>query len=84
MERGDDMPELRDYERDDLIIQMADAMIEYDWRLLDIVSNFGYALTTVHRWITDDLRFIDDDKFIQCKHIIERHKHDRMPRGGRY
>jgi hypothetical protein len=78
------MSGLCDYERDDLIVQMADAMIVYDWRILDIVSNFGYARTTVHRWLTNDLRFIDDDKFIQCKRIIERHKHDKMPRGGRY
>lgn len=73
-----------EWERNDLIIQMADAMIEYDWRLLDIVSNFGYSLTTVYRWIVKELKFIDDDKYVQCRHILDRHKHERMSRGGRY
>ena len=81
MERGDKMPE---YERNEIIVQMANAMIDYDWRLLDIVSNFGYSLTTVYRWITDELKFIDDDKFVQCRHIMNRHKHERLSRGGRY
>lgn len=72
------------WEWDYLVIQMADSMIDYDFRLLDIASNFGFSLTTVYRSLTQDLKYIDSDKFSQCKSIMQRHKHERMPRGGRY
>lgn len=75
---------MEEWERNEIIVQAADAMIEYDWRLLDIVSNFGYSLTTIYNWIIKELKFIDDDKYVQCRHILDRHKHERLPRGGRY
>lgn len=73
-----------EWEKDEIIIEIADAMIEHDWRLLDLVSNFEYSLTTIYKWLTKDLSYIDSDKFVQCKHIMNRHKYSRLPRGGRY
>lgn len=72
------------YEKNNLIVEMVDAMINDDWRLLDIVSNFGYSLGAVYKWITKDLQYIDDERYIQCINIMDRHKHEKMKRGGRY
>ena len=72
------------WEWEDIVMQMADSMIEYDYRLLDLVSNFGICLSVVYRALTEDLKFIDDERFIQCKSIMQRHKHERLPRGRRY
>lgn len=72
------------WEWEDIVMQMADSMIEYDYRLLDLVSNFGICLSVVYKALTEDLKFIDDERFIQCKSIMQRHKHERLPRGRRY
>jgi hypothetical protein len=72
------------YTWQDEIVQMADYMIQYDYRLLDIVSNFGYPLTTVYKCLIRELKYIDDDKYIQCIRIMQEHKHKRKPRGYRY
>lgn len=72
------------HEWEEVIVQMADAMIEYDYRLWDIVSNFGYSLSTIYRCLTEDLKYIDDDKFVQCRNVMQRHKRNKLPRGRRY
>jgi hypothetical protein len=72
------------WEWENVVVQLADSMIEYDYRLLDLVSNFGLCLSTIYRALTEDLKYIDDEKFVQCKHIMQKHKHNRLPRGRRY
>ena len=73
-----------DWDRENEVRTIAGAMIDYDWRILDIASNFMMSPTRVYKSLTKDLRHVDDDMFIQCRNIMQRHKHDKIPRGDRY
>lgn len=66
------------------ILKIGQDMVDYDWRLHDVSANLGIALSTVHKWVTQDLKYINYEQYTLCRQMIERHKHERIPRGRRY
>lgn len=35
---------------------------------------FGIPKSTIHEWLTNDLKYLDDDVYVQCKNILKKHK----------
>lgn len=78
------MRRVNEIDRENTILDMANAMVAYDWRLLDVASNFMVPLTYVYRSLTGDLKWIDSNLYHECRRALDRHKHEKIPRGGRY
>lgn len=58
------------------VIELANLMIQYDWSLRVLADNSIYEKSHIHRVLTYDLRYIDDDLYVQCKNIMKRHKEE--------
>lgn len=54
-----------------LIIQSADYCILYGWSVREIAENMMISKTTIHRWLTEDLKYINNEKYEQCKRILK-------------
>ena len=67
------------FERQDDIIRAADYMIEFDYGVVKIAEELCHSKSTIHRWITEDLKYIDRDKWIQCKNILKKHNANAVP-----
>lgn len=52
------------------IIQAADYCILYGWTVREIAENMMVGKSTVHRWLTEDLKHIDYEKYKQCERIL--------------
>ena len=78
------MKRINEIDRENTILDMANAMVAYDWRLLDVASNFMVSLTFVYKSLTGDLKYIDSYLYNECRRALDRHKHEKIPRGGRY
>lgn len=58
-------------EKQKLIKEIAKYMIIYDTSIRKASQEFDIPKTTVHRWIYKELRFIDDDLFVQIKNRLK-------------
>lgn len=58
-------------EKQKLITEIASYMITYDSSIREASQVFDIPKTTVHRWIYKELRFINDDLFIQLKNRLK-------------
>jgi hypothetical protein len=58
------------------VIELANLMIQYDWSLRVLSDNSIYGKSHIHRVLTQDLRYIDDDLYVQCKNIMKKHKEE--------
>ena len=58
-------------EKQKLITEIASYMITYDASIREASQEFDIPKTTVHRWIYKELRFIDDDLFVQIKNRLK-------------
>jgi len=58
-------------EKLEIILECANYCIQYNWSIRTIARNIGISKTTVHRYITQDLKYVDSQKYNQCKHILE-------------
>ena len=56
------------------IIECATLMITYNWSVRTIAENLDISKSTVHDYLTKELPYIDDDLYMQCKHIMHKHK----------
>ena len=61
-------------ERKATIFSIADAMIENDWSCWKIEKEMGISHSTVHRYLTKELQYLDDDRYMKCKDILKAHK----------
>ena len=66
--------------KDYTVIVMADYMIAYDYRLIDIAETFNYSITQVYWALNYSLKHLDFNKYIECRDAMERHKHERWRR----
>ena len=56
---------------DETILKCAEYCIDYKWPVRKIAENMMLSKSTVHKYLTEDLRFIDDEKWIQCMNILK-------------
>jgi len=56
---------------DEIILKCAEYCIEYKWSVRQIAENMMLSKSTVHKYLTEDLRFIDDEKWVQCMNILK-------------
>lgn len=60
---------------EEIILKCAEYCIDYKWTVRQIAENMMLSKPTVHKYLTQDLRFIDDEKWVQCMNIL---KHRRI------
>ena len=58
-------------EKQKLIKEIARSMIVYNTSIRETAQKFDIPKTTVHRWIYKELRFIDDELFMQVKNKLK-------------
>lgn len=58
-------------ERQKLIKEIARFMIVYNTSIRETAQEYNISKTTLHRWIYKELRFIDDDLFVQVKNKLK-------------
>lgn len=58
-------------EKQKLITEIASYMITYDVSIREASKEFDIPKTTLHRWIYKELRFINDDLFVQIKNRLK-------------
>lgn len=61
-------------ERKKKILELADAMIDNDWSCWKIEKEMGVSHSTTHRYLTKELPYLDDDRYVKCKAILKEHK----------
>ena len=45
--------------------------IEYKWSVRKISENMMLSKSTVYKYLTEDLKYIDDEKWVQCLDILK-------------
>jgi len=63
--------------KEQTIVEVAQAMIDYNWSCMQIQKKMFIPHSTAHRWLKYELKYIDDDLFVQCKNILKKHKKTR-------
>ena len=58
-------------EKQKLIKEIAEYMIVYDASIREAAKEYDIPKTTLHRWIYKELRFIDDELFMQVKNKLK-------------
>ena len=49
---------------EETILKCAEYCIDYKWTVRQIAENMMLSKSTVHKYLTEDLRFIDDEKWL--------------------
>ena len=70
--------EMQEAIKEEKILKCAEYCIDYNMSLRSIAENTGLGKTTVWKYLTQELKYIDDDLFIQCKNILNKHKNNWM------
>lgn len=60
------------------IISIADWLIDNKCSLRVLAKEFDTTYYMVRHLLLDELKHIDDDKYVQCKNIIRKHKSTRF------
>lgn len=61
---------LKEQEKTDLILECANYCIQYNWSIRQIAKNVGMSKSTVYRYLTKNLRYIDADLYVQCQNKL--------------
>ena len=63
-------------EKDQQMMNIVQYLIDrpHSMSLRKLEKEFGVPKTTISNWIHHELPYIDDDKYCQCKHILNSHK----------
>lgn len=61
-------------DRDDIVLQCAEYCIDYKWTIREIADNMMIPKSTVHKYLTEDLKWIDDEKFVQVRNILKKRR----------
>ena len=59
------------------IIDYANYMIDNHCSLRRLCKDFLVPYTTMHKYLTEELKYIDDDLFIQCRNIMKNNKRNQ-------
>ena len=62
-------------DRTETVLKCAEYCIEYKWSVRKIAENMCLSKSAVHKYLTEDLKYIDDEKWVQCLDIL---KHRRV------
>ena len=65
-------------DREDRILKCAEYCIYYDMSLREIAENIGIGKTTVWEYLTQDLKHLDDNLFVQCKNRLRSHQKQQI------
>ena len=63
--------------REQIILDIARNMINYNYSCMQIEKEMLIPHSTAHYWLTRNLRYIDDELYIKCKNIMKKHKRSR-------
>jgi len=70
--------------KEELILKCAEYLLDYNMSVQEIADNVCIGKTTVHRYLTEDIRCIDDDLYIQCKNRLRKHKEQKRDWTGKF
>ena len=63
----------------------AQYMIDEKCSVRRLAKDFSISKTTMHRYLTKELKYIDDDLFVQCKNIMKSNsKNQKRDDRGRF
>lgn len=66
-------------------LKFANYMIDYNWSVRYIADNCGVSRSTVYRYLTERLKYIDMEKYDLCQDIMCRHrKEKKRDRSGKF
>ena len=71
------------YQHEAKVLDCASYMIEYGYTVRKIAEEMCVGKSTVHRWLTEDLKWIDNDAYHQCTKILGNHRRNAPYRGGK-
>lgn len=66
------------------ILYCANYIIEYDMTIREVAQEMCISRTSVYRYVTDYLKHIDDDLYIQVKNILKKHRRLEHDRTGKF
>lgn len=70
---------------DDTVLDLANYMIDHKCSVRQVAKNFDMPKSTVHDYLAKRLKYIDDDLYVQCKHLMNEHsKHRKRDERGRF
>lgn len=69
--------------RECVILDCASYMIDYGYTVRKIAKEMNVGKSTVHNWLTKDLKYINNDKYHECLVILARHKKASATNGGK-
>lgn len=75
------------YEREKVILKCAEYCIDYNMSLREIAENLCIGKTTAHKYLTKELKYLDDDLYIQCKYKLRKNQQEQAHKrdsGGRF
>lgn len=67
---------------DQLVLDIAEYMIEYRQTVRGAAKHFGCSKSTVHKYMTERLEPISPSMYIQVREILDKNKAERHIRGG--
>ena len=59
---------------DENIKTYAQYMIDYKCSIRKLAEEFDVSKSAMHRYLTQRLKYIDDDLFVQCRNIMKANK----------
>lgn len=54
----------------EVVLQCAEYCIDYKWSIREIADNMLLSKTTVHRYLTEDLKDVDYEKYECARRIL--------------
>ena len=64
------------------VCELAVYMIETGATVRGAAQHFGISKSTVHKDVTQQLKKIDNDLYLQVKSVLDKNKNERHIRGG--
>ena len=59
------------------IVDYAQYMVDHRCSVRTISKEFDVPKTTMHKYLAHNLKYIDDDLYIQCRNIMKNNKKNR-------
>jgi len=63
-------------------VQLATFLVENQTTVRAVANRFGISKSTVHKDITETLRYVNKTLYYQAKAVLEQNKKERHIRGG--
>ena len=69
--------------REEEAVALADWMIDTECTVAQLEKEFMIPHSTVHRRLVVNLKEVDEDKYQQCRRILESHKNEALSRAAK-